>query len=392
MSVFTLRSSTTTSSNNNDSIVCYRDFSGTLETNFMSFLSQEEMSVINDRRSTIFAAFQTTDTISSLDSSSSSSSFPIRLHTMLTSLEDIGLSCVCSWQIHGRSFLVHDRDKFEKFILPKFFRSIKMRSFQKQLSIYGFRRVLEFGHEDYGSHYHDLFLRGKPFLCQAMNTSKNKARKLISDSRTNVEPNFYAMPYLPATLPDRRHREMSINVFVDDKNIEKFVREVQEARPQQQQQYEDQEYTTKRIEERLTDQGPQLRPEEPLHLDTNKNTAARTNIHPFYQTLSTCSSTTKGEQCPTLSEPTTGDIASGMITPIPIKDMHSSVAYPINSNQMRMNYEEIAKEMASSDPYEEHEMHTSASPLQLIDNGQMSIDDEAFMHEIYQKLSNEIDN
>ena len=57
-----------------------------------------------------------------------------------------------------------------------------------------------------------------------------------------------------------------------------------------------------------------------------------------------------------------------------------------------MKYEEIAKEMASSDPYEEHhEMHTSASPLQLIDNGQMSIDDEAFMQEKYQKLSNEID-
>lgn len=48
----------------------------------------------------------------------SSSAFPLRLHYMLKEMEADGLSDIMSWQEHGRSFRVHDRDRFTKEVLP----------------------------------------------------------------------------------------------------------------------------------------------------------------------------------------------------------------------------------------------------------------------------------
>jgi hypothetical protein len=45
-------------------------------------------------------------------------SFPVKLHYMLSELEADGMSHIVSWQPHGRSFLVHKRQKFVEKILP----------------------------------------------------------------------------------------------------------------------------------------------------------------------------------------------------------------------------------------------------------------------------------
>ena len=74
-----------------------------------------------------------------------------------------------------------------------------MRSFQKQFSLYGFRRILQNG-EDYGSYYHKRFRRGKPFLYSAIVTRKTrrkmKTSESIHDGDVVEEPFFYALPYL----------------------------------------------------------------------------------------------------------------------------------------------------------------------------------------------------
>jgi hypothetical protein len=44
--------------------------------------------------------------------------FPVKLHYMLSELERDGLGHIVSWQIHGRSFIVHDLDKFVAYVLP----------------------------------------------------------------------------------------------------------------------------------------------------------------------------------------------------------------------------------------------------------------------------------
>jgi hypothetical protein len=45
--------------------------------------------------------------------------FPARLHYLLDVLEKDGLAHVCSFQSHGRAFVVRDKDAFVKDILPK---------------------------------------------------------------------------------------------------------------------------------------------------------------------------------------------------------------------------------------------------------------------------------
>lgn len=68
--------------------------------------------------------------------------FPAKLYGMLAECTDStsGLSEVVSWQPHGRAFMVHDRDRFMSEVVPRFFNVTKLRSFQRQLNLWGFHR------------------------------------------------------------------------------------------------------------------------------------------------------------------------------------------------------------------------------------------------------------
>lgn len=68
--------------------------------------------------------------------------FPLQLHLMLSNAHAGGYSDVCSWQPHGRSFLVKDRQRFVDEVLPIYFRQSKFSSFQRQLNLYGFVRYV----------------------------------------------------------------------------------------------------------------------------------------------------------------------------------------------------------------------------------------------------------
>jgi len=50
--------------------------------------------------------------------SRSHTKFPVRLHAMLHELEVEGLDHICSWQIHGRCFVVHKPEEFANYVLP----------------------------------------------------------------------------------------------------------------------------------------------------------------------------------------------------------------------------------------------------------------------------------
>ena len=44
--------------------------------------------------------------------------FPLKLHKMISKGKIGGFANVVSWQVHGRSFIIHDEHKFFKQILP----------------------------------------------------------------------------------------------------------------------------------------------------------------------------------------------------------------------------------------------------------------------------------
>ncbi|KAL7533700.1 hypothetical protein ACHAWF_004596 [Thalassiosira exigua] len=66
--------------------------------------------------------------------------FPAKLYGMLDEVESMGLSGAVSWLDNGRAFKIHDNDLFMKEVVPKFFKATKIRSFQRQLLLWGFHR------------------------------------------------------------------------------------------------------------------------------------------------------------------------------------------------------------------------------------------------------------
>ena len=120
--------------------------------------------------------------------------FPVRLHNMLSGVEAQGLTHIVSWQPHGRSFLVHKSQEFTDHIMPQYFNQGKFASFQRQLNLYGFKRITR--GPDTGSYYNELFLKGRPFLAQDIQRTKVKGNGARAASNPDAEPNFYAMPSL----------------------------------------------------------------------------------------------------------------------------------------------------------------------------------------------------
>jgi len=107
-------------------------------------------------------------------------SFPQKLYRMLEEAETNGMKDVVSFLPHGKVFVIHKPRKFVLDLIPKYFSTGRMSSFQRQLNLYGFRRVK--GGAEKGGYYHDFFFKGKPELC--MKIKRKKARAKVSTSAT----------------------------------------------------------------------------------------------------------------------------------------------------------------------------------------------------------------
>lgn len=123
--------------------------------------------------------------------------FPVKLHNLLESNE---WSDIISWQPHGRCFVIRKPEEFIKNVMPRHFRQTKLTSFQRQLNLYCFLRITS--GRDKGCYYHELFLRGKPLLCERMIRMKIKGTRIKGSSNPEQEPNFYTMSPAPPESTD----------------------------------------------------------------------------------------------------------------------------------------------------------------------------------------------
>lgn len=121
--------------------------------------------------------------------------FPEKLHRMLLEIEKDGNAHIISFFPHGRAFGIHDTEQFEEKIMPKYYKQSRLSSFQRQLNLYGFTRIVS--GPDSGGYYHELFLRGRPALCTHMRRvgiPKGVDRRKIKSATLNKkEPDFYSM-------------------------------------------------------------------------------------------------------------------------------------------------------------------------------------------------------
>lgn len=88
--------------------------------------------------------------------------FPKVLYQLLDKADEEGFTSIISWLSDNRSFKVHKRNEFVSSVLPSYFRQTKIKSFHRQLNIYGFERINE--GRDTGAYRHEFFIRGLPCL------------------------------------------------------------------------------------------------------------------------------------------------------------------------------------------------------------------------------------
>ena len=99
--------------------------------------------------------------------SATMSFFPRKLHTMLEHASEHNLDDIVVWQQGGKSFKIVDAKRFSDEIMPEFFnQQTKYKSFQRQLNVYGFRRIHHGPNK--GGYSHKFFVRKSPELCDKM--------------------------------------------------------------------------------------------------------------------------------------------------------------------------------------------------------------------------------
>eukprot|EP00523_Entomoneis_sp_CCMP467_P001618 CAMPEP_0168752170 /NCGR_PEP_ID=MMETSP0724-20121128/18244_1 /TAXON_ID=265536 /ORGANISM="Amphiprora sp., Strain CCMP467" /LENGTH=477 /DNA_ID=CAMNT_0008800403 /DNA_START=215 /DNA_END=1650 /DNA_ORIENTATION=+ len=131
--------------------------------------------------------------------------FPFKLHRMLEHAENSGMDNLISFSEDGKAFSIHKPREFVSDIMPKYFTTSRMSSFQRQLNLYGFRRVTE--GRDKGSYYHKYFLKGRRGLCKKIKRKKANAKPQAYDANTGMQATANTMS-IRELLAQRQYQSM----------------------------------------------------------------------------------------------------------------------------------------------------------------------------------------
>lgn len=110
--------------------------------------------------------------------------FPRRLYEMLEcegkALNEKGFNQVTiQWSRSGRAFQITDVSLFASIILPKYFRTSKFSSFQRNLNLYGFSKVRR--GPDTDMYAHPSFVRGCPEVLSELRKCSNSKERIQED-------------------------------------------------------------------------------------------------------------------------------------------------------------------------------------------------------------------
>ena len=122
-------------------------------------------------------------------------SFPCKLYEMLEDADEKGFACIVSWNPEGNGFMVHDSSAFLREIIPLYFNQTKYKSFQRQLSLYGFTRIAAGKRK--GLRFHEKFVRGSHHLCKQMKPTAAKptaAKPKVSSIKHEKSPGLFPKP------------------------------------------------------------------------------------------------------------------------------------------------------------------------------------------------------
>jgi HSF-type DNA-binding len=128
--------------------------------------------------------------------------FPVKVYEMLEDADAKNFAHIVSWNPPGDGFMVHKKDLFIYEIVPQYFNQTKYKSFQRQLSLYGFNRVTVGANK--GLRHHEKLRRGRYDLVCQMKPVGYKPRgttKLMQQQQDGMQPltvasNAAAVPML----------------------------------------------------------------------------------------------------------------------------------------------------------------------------------------------------
>lgn len=139
--------------------------------------------------------------------------FPSLLHTVLEEAEEKGYDDVCGWLPHGRGFRIHSKQRFISEVLDRHFRNQShFTSFQRQLNLYGIRKIEGSKNRDVGCYFHEKLLRGRPDL--ALFVKRHGKQNLRYDA--GEEPDLYSFPPIAACQAFTLEKLLAQQGYVDE--------------------------------------------------------------------------------------------------------------------------------------------------------------------------------
>ena len=155
----------------------------------------------------------------------SKQAFPLKLYRMLERAEQNGQDNIISFIDDGKAFAIHKPRAFETDIMPSYFNSHRMSSFQRQLNIYGFERIND-GIQK-GAYRHKYFVKGKKELLEKIKRPQKLRHGAPAEEDEEVAQNMAAEHLVGLSrTPDKDGDSVSES---KDKNDAKEEKEEEEA-------------------------------------------------------------------------------------------------------------------------------------------------------------------
>mmetsp|Transcript_15788 Transcript_15788/g.20626 ORF Transcript_15788/g.20626 Transcript_15788/m.20626 type:complete len:292 (-) Transcript_15788:212-1087(-) len=133
--------------------------------------------------------------------------FPRKLYMLLMNRNcDADVRIAIGWDHHGRSFRVYRKNLFEHVILPRYFHMRKLKSFIRQLSLYGFAKITAGMDKD--SYYHPKFLRGEYELCYHIRRARKGECREPRTRTGGFDPKLYLLKPIGLDCVNRVGKEL----------------------------------------------------------------------------------------------------------------------------------------------------------------------------------------
>lgn len=134
--------------------------------------------------------------------------FPFLVFSMLEDASDRDFDHIVSWQDDGKAFTIKDENLFEKQVIPMYFKHNQLRSFTRQLNIWGIRRLFK----GKNTWHHPCLQKGEKNLLLQIFRKPNKGKRRKQEGfNINLESINETNAILPDGLREQKPRIPSLN-------------------------------------------------------------------------------------------------------------------------------------------------------------------------------------